>query len=210
MFICDLGICFTQKLILNWVPSIVCGEVGRRQHWPSNCEFLGLGNDLVRTLANDKKKAPTKFWNYPCKLFKKKKSQQKEEEEMKYGIPEFRNRRKKWEAVSRKKGWLLKLMENLSIWKNPEGFASTCWISAWVCSNAFSEPWWSGGKRILEKYIKNLNSPLKLCCHNLISSKERGSWIWQFVQLILLTAGSQISTDSFIITGFCLSCALPP
>lgn len=33
------------------------------------------------------------------------------------------------------------------------------------------EPW----KKILKK--KNLNLPLKLCCHNLISSKGGGSWI---------------------------------
>lgn len=89
---------------------------------------------------------------------KKKKSPRKEEEEIKYEIPEFRNRRKKQEAVSRKKDWLLKLMENLSIWKNPEDFASMCWIFTWMCSNAFSEPWWSGGKIILEKCIKKKKS----------------------------------------------------
>lgn len=60
----------------------------------SKYKFLVLGNYLVRNSVNEKKKNPAiKFGNYPCKL-KRKKSPHKEEE-IKYGIPEFRSRRKK-------------------------------------------------------------------------------------------------------------------
>lgn len=61
----------------------------------SNYEFLGLGNYLVRNLVN-KKTPSNKIQELSMQIKKKKKkSPHKEEEEIKYGIPEFRNKRKK-------------------------------------------------------------------------------------------------------------------
>lgn len=132
IFSCNSGICicFTQKVILNRIALVVHGMfeiklVGDNTHY----EFLGLDNYLGRTLVNVKN---TKFRN--CPHTKKVPIERKRGNKM--WNPSTQEKKEELISRQQKKCWLLKLMENLSIWKNPGGVTGTCWIFIWICSNA--------------------------------------------------------------------------